>query len=113
LRLFYLDGTATIYKYFKYKNMKQFTQMRFFSIIGESSQSNFDASQLKNVYDEFAHRLLSKGVSMPDKLGLHQTLCYTRAELTGLRRLWRGKAEKKQRNQFVFRQGNPACQYTN
>jgi hypothetical protein len=93
--------------------MKQFTQMRLFSIIGESSQSNFDASQLQNAYDEFARRLLSDGIAIPDKLAFHQTLCYTHAELTGLRRPWRGKTGKKQRSQFVFKQGNPTCQYTN
>lgn len=89
-----LDRTVTIYKYSKYKNMKQFTQMELFSIIGKSSRSNFDASRLKNAYDEFACRLLSEGIATPDKPAFHQTLCYTHAELTSLRSSWMRKVEK-------------------
>ncbi|KAA6318090.1 hypothetical protein EZS27_031854 [termite gut metagenome] len=75
--------------------MKQFIRMRLFSIIGEPSQSNFDASQLNSAYDEFACRLFSEGIAGSNKLAFHQTLCYTHIELTGLRRLWIGQAEKK------------------
>jgi hypothetical protein len=68
--------------------MKQMTKTRFFNLL---KGKNDNAFTLKKEYDNFAALLFSEGNTATDKATYHNTLAYTRVELTGLTKV----SEKK------------------
>ena len=69
--------------------MKRFISTKFFLALQKASQNgvNIDAQVLKKDYDEFVMLLLSGSSVFTDKMAYHNTLIYTRVELSGLTRV--------------------------
>jgi hypothetical protein len=68
--------------------MKQMTKTRFFNLL-KGKRAN--TSTLEKEYDNFATLLFAEGNTAADKATYHNTLTYTRVELTGLTKV----SEKK------------------
>ena len=66
--------------------MKKLVLTKFFRTLREASQTGIDADgvTLQNEYDDFAELVFSEGKAATDKHDYHDTLIYTRAELSGL-----------------------------
>jgi len=66
--------------------MKRFIETKFYFILQEASQRGIDLNGkiLQNRYDEFIKLLFSENTVSTNKMVYHNTLIYTRVELSGL-----------------------------
>jgi hypothetical protein len=75
--------------------MKQFIQTKFFLLINGTSIADIHPSVLDNAYEEFAEVVFAKTAGASDRVVLHQSLCYIKAEFMSLQRQLTNKFGKK------------------
>ena len=66
--------------------MKRFISTKFFLTMQKASQKGVgvDINVLENSYEEFVRLLFQEGATSTDKAAHHNTLIYTRVELSSL-----------------------------
>ena len=75
--------------------MKQFIQTDFFRLIKSASAPDVSSSVLDNAYEEFSGAVFAKTAGASDRVVLHQSLCYTKAEFMSLQCQLTNKFGKK------------------
>lgn len=81
--------------------MKQLMQSKFFRLLSEISQTEEFASQLRESYDEFALKILSKLQLEPNHTELYYSFGFVQLELAGVcERLSGRKGEKCPKNSY-------------
>ena len=88
--------------------MKRLFETNFFSLIRDFPLSDFDASSLKDAYDEFVNTVFTERSNTSCMDVFYNSLCYVQVELKSLRKQPINLVEKKY-PYTTFRKSHLAC----